>query len=381
MSEPLRTESRKEAADLDRFDAFLDGQFRPRGDVAMLYAWEGIATAPLRVSRIYFAAIQNAALCLTDRNIATDILSPASLAQGRIEAEPAGKDAVPSVSAAMAEGDPREVPRSRGPHPDPAFTVNGQRYRAIVVPYPHALPAAAYARLMEIAAAGIPVIVFGLPPEFALGTKGAGRVREDFARRVGFRPFDHGDFLASAAAQGRVPGAEDWEPGWLDAVFPVAATTGRETRDREGRPLFVRAPAAPLYYMPAADPREDLCNLVEALAPAGTDAFAERTYYRFFTDARNTHRKILVVAAKGHVSGDVCETDETIARLGGKRQPVKTSALKALFRMEQGTLSVQGGTWCAVKFEADAPVAAIGDGASAVWNGERIRETEGEGRP
>lgn len=374
LSEPLHAASRREAANLDRFDAFLGGPFRPRGDVAMLYAWEGIATAPLRVSRAYFCAIQNAALCLTDRNIATDILSPASLARGRIEAEPDGDDAVSPVSAATAGADLREGPRPRGPSRVAGFAVNGQRYRAIIVPYPHALPAAAYARLMAIVAAGIPVIVFGLPPEFALEAKGGRCIREDFARRVGFQPFGHGDFLASAMAQGRVPGAEDWEPGWLDAVFPVAVTTGRETRDREGRPLFIRASAAPLYYMPVADPRDDLCNLVETVVSAEAGAFAERTYYRFFIDAPEARRRVLVVAAKGYVSGDVCETDESIARLGGKRQPVKTSGLKALFRLEEGTLTVQGGTWCAVKFEGNAPAESISDGACVLWNGTPLRE-------
>ena len=345
MSEPLHSASRREAANLDRFDAFLGGHFRPRGDVAMLYSWEGIATAPLRVSRSYFAAIQNAALCLTDRNIGTDILSPASLARGRIS-----KD---------------------------GFAVNGQRYKAIVVPYPHALPETAYEALLKIAAAGIPVIVFGLPPQFALGEPGTRKVGDDFAKRVGFRPFGHQDFLDACAAQGPLAGSEDWEPGWMDAVFPVSVTNGRETRDREGRPLCVSSPKGSLHYMPVADPRDDLCALVESLIEPAGQAFAERTYYRFFVDVKDPMRQVLVLAAKGYVSGDVCETDETINRTGRKRQPVKPSAVKALFRLDGGTLIVTGGTWCAVKFADGIPIVSLGDGGEVRWNAVRVATAAG----
>jgi len=374
MSEPLHTESRREVSNLDRFDAFLGGQFRPRGDVAMLYSWEGIATAPLKVSRSYFGAIQNAALCLADRNIGTDIISPASIMRGRIGSAADGGAAVPPRGESAEGTRLGEGPQPRGPEGRACFAVNGQRYKAIIVPYPHALPEATYAALLKIAAAGVPVIVFGLPPQFVLGKRGARIVGADFARRVGFRPFSHQDFLDACAAQGPLAGAEDWEPGWMDAVFPVSITNGRSARDREGRPLWVRAPRGALHYMPVADPRDDLCNLVEELIAPRVEAFAEQTYYRFFDNEKDPTRQVLVVAAKGYVSGDVCETDETITRTGRKRQPVKPSAVKALFRLDGGTLTVTGDTWCAVKFENAKPVSCLGDGNDIRWNDVPLRE-------
>ncbi|MBU4212324.1 MAG: hypothetical protein KKD33_07055 [Verrucomicrobia bacterium] len=336
--EPVRSAAERDTRNLDRFDRLVTDEFAPHTDVAYLYTWETMAATPKWMTRMFYTNIANLSLHLTDKGLYAAMMSGENLLRAKI-----GKG---------------------------CFTINGFTYRVLLMPYINVIKEPVYRKAMQICAAGVPVIVVGPPPEFSAE---AGKlIRDDFAGKVGIRPFSLHDYMSAYAEHSSIPGINEWEPSWVDATYPAEVTTGRKAMDQEGSLMYVKSASLPLYYMPEADPREDLTRLVASLVQPRVETFAEDAYYRIFTERKNagSDRLVLVSVAKGHVASYALAPD----RFGGAlRPPVKLHEMKTLFRLAGGDLVMKGGTWGAVKLERGKVTGAIGDCAQIVWKGRPVR--------
>jgi len=335
--EPLKSFAKQDVANLDRFDELVKNDFIPYSEVALLYTWEGIATAPKWMTRLFYTALVNASLHLVDRGIFADIMSPASIIRAEIE---------------------------KG-----YFNVGNRRYKVLVVPFAYAITEALYQKIIQISEAGIPVIFFGPPPEFI--AESGKSIAGDFAKRVGMKPFTFKQYEAAYAEHQSLPSLSEWEPSWVDFSYPVSVTEGEKFEDREGKILYIKSPAQPLYYMPLPDPREDLMNLVESFVELPGEVFAERAYYRFYINPRKKESIVIVAVAKARISSFAMVPDKYGSHL---RPPIKENHLKALFRLAEGELSMVGGTWCAVRLDKGQIGEIIGDCPNIHWKGEKIQQ-------
>lgn len=332
--EPLKTFAKKDVENLDAFDRLVGDAFIPQTDVAMLFNWDGVAAAPKWMTRTFYTAMANTALHLTDRGIFAAFMSGGSILKAKIH---------------------------RG-----YFFVGPAKYKVLVVPYANAIQGNVYRRIIEIAAAGIPVIFFGPPPEFIAET---GRsIANDFAGRVGMQPLTNAEYMAAYAEQSPLPDIHEWEPSWVEFYCPLTITRGLKIENNEQKVLGIKAPAQALYYMPLPDPREDLVNLVEKLTTAPAGVFAAQTYVRFFSDPKKPERCIVLAVAKAHIPSFAMPPDV----YGSLRPPIKELPLKALVRFKEGDLEMKGGTWCAVKLEKGITTQVLGDCPVIRWNGKDI---------
>lgn len=329
--EPVRSAAKEDTINLDRFDNMLGDRLSPYTDVAYLYSWETMAATPKWMTRVFYTCIVNNSLHLVDKGLYAAIMGVESIRRAKI-----GKG---------------------------CFQTGGFTYRVLIVPYANVLPDDVYAKITRMSEAGVPVIFVGPPPEF---TSEKGReIRGDFAARVGFKPITLQDYTAAFAEKGAMPGIHDWEPSWLDVTYPLQATTGKKVFDIEGCLSYVQSDSLPLYYMPQADPREDLALLVSQFSKPVAETFAEGTYCRFFTDKQGSGEIVVLAVAKGNITSYGLALD----RYGMEaRPPVKPHEIKALFRLPHGELVIKGGTWCAVHLDNERLVRSIGDSKSITWN-------------
>ncbi|MEI6422384.1 MAG: hypothetical protein WCP55_09210, partial [Lentisphaerota bacterium] len=184
--EPSRSALRQDVENLDRFDELVGEQFVPHTDVALLYSWETLAATPKWLTRLFYTFIVNASIHLTDAAQYASIMSGDSLLRAKI-----GKG---------------------------EFSVDGLKYRVLLLPYINALPEKYYRRIMEIIRADVPVIVIGPPPEFTVRKEMD--IAAEFAKEVGFKPFTLAEYATAIAARMPLPGVNDWEPGWFDGTYP-----------------------------------------------------------------------------------------------------------------------------------------------------------------
>jgi len=328
----LKAEAKAEVRHMDDFDALI-GNRAAWSDIACLHCWEGAAAAPKWMSRAMYTVNANIVLHLADRNIFPRIMG------------------VESVRRAVVS--------------QTAFTTGNLSYRAIIVPYAHAVPKDVYDKLMAMAEAGVAVIFIGPPPEFSAAGE---RLNMDFANRIGMKSFGIIDYQTAFAACGKLPGVNEWEPEMIEFIYPVEPATALTIRDAEGRIIHLRSTGYPLYYLPAADPREDLANLVETISRPFAESFCERTYLRFFSGEDHSSCVLLAVA-KGRAT-DVPLTPDCVRM---HTRPVrKHQELKALVRFSGGELVMRGGAWCAVRFENGQPAQIIGETKETRWNGQDI---------
>jgi len=332
--EPLKSFAKQNVADLDRFDELVKADFIPHSDVAFLYAWEGIAASPKWMTRLFYTACVNTSLHLVDSGIFAGIMSGAGILKAKI-----GKG---------------------------YFSVGALKYKVLLIPFANVITKPLYEKVMQISEAGIPVIFFGPPPEFI--AESGEDIAGDFAKRVGMKPFTFKQYEAAYAERNPLPDLHEWEPSWVDFSYPVSVTKGEKAEDREGKLLYVKAASQPLYYMPLPDPREDLTNLLASLLEPPVEAFAEGSYYRFYLNPKQSDSIVIVTVAKAHVASFAMVPDVYGSHL---RPPVKQNPLKALFRLDQGELSLAGGSWCAARLDKGRIVEAIGDCPDIRWKGEK----------
>ncbi len=335
--EPVKSAAKREITRLDRFDALLGDNLWAHTDVAWLFLWEGMAAAPKWYTRVHYTACANTAQQLADRGLFAAMMGVDSIRRARI---------------------------GRG-----AFSVGPFTYKVLIVPLAYAIPMDVYRKVLRMAEQGVAVVFVGPPPSFAAENGRA--LGADFARRIGFRPFSFADYQAAFAERHPLPSLIEWEPEWVHFSYPLTVTNAQETRDSEGELLYVKSARHPLYYMSQPDPREDLCNLVESLAPLPFDAYAERTYWRLFRDSKCPGTFVVYAAAKGRIAD--AQLIPTRLDSQGLRPPRRHSELKVLFRIQGEELSLRGGTWCAVKFQGGHPVEAIGNSPDIQWRGGPVK--------
>ena len=322
--EPARSAAKADVADLDAFDRMLAaGGFSPHSNVAWLYLWEGVAAAPKWLVRSFYTFCSNTAQHLVDRGVYATMMGTDSIRRSK------------ALGGEMKVGD---------------FS-----YRAVIVPYAHAMPKDVYKKLTSLAEAGVRIIFIGPPPEFT--TDGVG-VGADFARRVGMRQFSFTDYQKALAEMGPLPSITDWEPDWMDFSYPVSLTDGVPTWNSEGEIVHVKARDQHLYYMSSPDPREDLCALLGELVPPPLEAYCDHAYHRMFTAPGRKSECVLLVVAHGRVT----DTALVPCRLGFKGIPArKPGQLKAMFRIHGAELTLNGGSWCALRVKGSAIVDCVGD--------------------
>lgn len=337
----IRAPAEKDARNLDRFDRMVGEVFVPHTDIAFLYSWQSLAAAPKWLTRAYYTFLANTSLHLTDAAQYAAIMSGESIRRAEIGAR--------------------------------CFKINGLAYRVLLLPYVAAIEEAVYRKAMQISEAGAPVIVIGPPPAFTTDGKAIGA---DFARRVGFKPFTFAQYARVLAEQTALPDANQAEPSWIDAAYPVKATTGKAAYDQEGHLAYVKSATGPLYYMPAPDPREELMKLLAALTTPLAETYAEGTYYRFFPHRDDPNQMVVVAAAKGHATSFGLMPES----FGSARPPIGPHALKAFFRLKGGELILNGGTWCAVRISGSRVMEVIGDCPDVRWNGRRAVEASSDAR-
>lgn len=327
---PLADIAAQEVKNLDIFNNFIGDDFLPYTEVAVLYAWEGIASAPKYLVRLYYMMFANLSLNLVDSGIFGAQVSCSAIA-----------DAVVSKGF---------------------FTIGEHSYKVLLVPYGYVLPAEVYHKIKEMCRSGITVIFFGPAPEFE--AENGKDISRDFARMVGFKPFSFYEYETEYAEQVGLPEPYKWEPSWADFTYPVTVTDGDVLRDREGRILYIMSRDLPLYYMPQIDPREDIINLLRKVLPSHSDVFADGTYYRFYSSKNDKKTIIVVSVARGHIPG----FDLIPASYGqGLMAPVKEHEIKVLFRFKEGELVMKGGTWCAAKISDGRILKKVGDCPQVLW--------------
>jgi len=199
----------------------------------------------------------------------------------------------------------------------------------------------------------VPVVFYGPPPAYLAET--GKDIAAEFAKSAGFKPFSFAEYETLR---------REWESWRTDFVYPVSPTSGRAVRDHEGRIIAVESAAMPLWYMPGLDPREDVVNCIAPLARPPAEAFADGTYYRFFTDPDRADAVVVVAVAKPRVNG----SELSLGTSGGHQAALKQHALKALFRFPQGDLTVIGGSWVAVRLERGQMIGRIGDCPDVRWS-------------
>ena len=334
--EPSRSAMMEDVENLDRFDALVGDQFAPHTDVALLYSWETLAATPKWLTRLFYTFITNTAIHLTDAAQFASIMSGESL-----------------LRAEIGDGE---------------FSIDGLKYRVLVLPYIHVLPESYFRRVMEIVRANVAVIVIGPPPEFTVQNQSG--IAAEFAEAVGFKPFTLAEYATALASRSPLPGLNDWEPSWMDGTYPVQVTTAQKTFDQEGFLSYVKSPALPLYYMPTPDPREDLTRLIGTLTSPSEQVFANNTYHRFFHHRTDPAKKVLVAVTHGNIAGFAMAPD----KYGGShlRAPIKEHSLNLLARFKEGDLTLQGGSWCAVKLDGANVVEVIGDCPDIQWMNQKI---------
>ena len=334
--EPSRGAMMQDVESLDLFDAFVGDQFLPHTDVAMLYSWETLAATPKWLMRLFYTFFANASIHLTDAAQFASIMSGESLLRAKI----GNRD----------------------------FTIDGLKYRVLVLPYIHALPEKYFGRIMEIIRANVPVVVVGPPPEFTVESQT--NIAAEFANEAGFKPFTFREYAAAIAARMPHPEINAWEPSWFDGTYPVQVTTAQKVYDQEGFLSYVKSAGHPLYYMPTPDPREDLTQLLKTLVTPSESVFANGTYHRFFHHRTDPDKKVLVAVTHGNIAGFAMAPD----KYGGSplRPPIKVRSLDLLAHFKQGDLTLQGGSWCAVKFDGEKVVKVIGDCPNVQWLNENI---------
>jgi len=333
--EPSRSAMMEDVDNLDRFDALLSDEFIPHTEVALLYSWETLAATPKWLTRMFYTFISNTAIHLTDAAQYSSIMSGESL-----------------LRAEVTKGE---------------FSIDGLKYRVLLLPYIHVLPEKYYQRIMEIIRANVPVIVIGPPPELTVNS--SSNIAGEFAKEVGFTPFTLSEYAVALADNAPLPGINDWEPNWFDGTYPVKVTTAQKTFDQEGFLSWVKASDRPLYYMPQPDPREDLIELIRSLTAPSENVIAENTYHRFFHHRTDPSKKVLLAITKGHISGFAMPPDRYAS--SAFRPPIKQHSLRLLARLPHGELTMQGGNWCAVKIEGKMVTQAIGDCPGINWNGQK----------
>jgi hypothetical protein len=102
------------------------------------------------------------------------------------------------------------------------------------------------------------------------------------------------------AEKDKLPGVNEWEPEVMEFIYPVVPTTAQVTRDAEDRVFALKAAGSALGYLPAADPREDIANLVAAHSRPFADTFCENTYLRFF--GHTPDDCVVLAVAKGRTA-------------------------------------------------------------------------------
>jgi len=328
--EPLKSYAKEDVKNLDAFDGFIGDKFYPHTDVAILYSWESIATAPKWLARLYYMLFANISLNLVDGGLFGVQMSCDTLSDAKVE---------------------------KG-----VFTAGRYRYRLLIVPYGYVLPSAVYSKIKKLLELDVPVIFLGPAPEFE--SESGKSILYDFAGYAGFKPVSFMDYQQLYALQKGLPSPYEWEPSWSDFSYPVSAKDAEVIMDGEGRILYLKAKDKPLYYMPQTDPREDIVNLVKKILHTDIEVFSDGTYYRFYYSFEEKGPLIVVAVAKGHIPG----FDLTPASYGaGLRAPVKEHHIKVLFRCKNWELVMRGGTWCAVKVSERGIVEKIGDCPDVIW--------------
>lgn len=324
--EPLRTRAASDAKALDEFDGLLGDEFYPGTDIAWFYTWEGIAGAPKWLARAFYTSCANTAQHLADSGLFASMLGSESLLRAEI---------------------------SNG-----CFSVNGQSYRTLLVPFGNVLSRECFRKIIRLSEAGINVVFQGPPPEFA--DDGEGGFLEEFSGLMGIEPLGFSKLHEKAEKADVKLTPNGWEPEWIDLASPVKASKGVIRHDSEGRLLYVKSPDMPLYYLPWIDPREDLISLLKLLNPPVEETFAEKSYVRVFRSRISSDRRVVLTAAKGRIA-DAPLVPDIYARA---RPPRKYSDMKALIRLEGGELEVKNGSWSASLIEGGKVLKTIGDAGS-----------------
>jgi hypothetical protein len=158
--EPLRTLAQQDVANLDAFDAFVGDRFFPHTDVAIFYGWESMAALSKSLVGPLYATFANLSLCLADSGLFGAQVS--------------------------SEGILHAVPDKR------TFTVSGHRYRVLVVPFGVVMSGPVYGKIMQMCAAGVPVVFYGPPPAYLAET--GKDITAEFAKAAGFKPFAFAEY-------------------------------------------------------------------------------------------------------------------------------------------------------------------------------------------
>lgn len=327
--EPLRSQAIADVEAMDEFDRLLNDEFYAQSDIAWLYSWEGIAGAQKWLARCFYTCNANVAQHLADSGLFASMIGPESIAQATISGD--------------------------------SFTVNGQTYKTLLVIYGNVLSVACYEKIIEMAKAGIPVVFVGPQPEYTSDqTK---NIAKDFAKLMGIEPVTFSKFQTVAKKANATPKLNEWEPEWIDFVYPAKVNSGKAIMDSENKLLAVKSPKLSLYYLPSIDPREDLINILKSINTPKIDTFAENAYVRLFQNKTNPQTYVVLTVAKGRIADAPLVPD----RYTRARPPRKYSTGKAIIRLESGELEIKNCTWSASLIDNGKLLKTIGDAENVNW--------------
>ena len=299
---PIRDAVAPDVKKLDVFNRFISDDWYAQTDIAMWHGWEGIAYLPKLYIYSYSLFLENFSQGLVERGLYADFIST-----GAIDRVSIGKG---------------------------VFTIDGRQYRVLIMPYAAVLPEKVYRKIMEMARRGVSVIFIGVPPQFSSDTGKS--LYADFGDKVGFLPITLERYTSDY--QRKYPTIES---SVLDYHYPVKLTCGAAGRNEEDEIAYVKSPARQLYYFPVLDTWEEQFELIEPLVIHQVTGYSHRGYFRVYKNNRKPNELIIVAVSR------------------------MRSSLKSVFRIgDDRLLSVEGGTWCAIRLVDRRVVQWIGDAES-----------------
>lgn len=325
--EPLHGHSVKCVRDFDMLDKML-GNMKRVVDVGFLYNWKSVCTAPKWLARYHYTGIGNTPLSLLDQGITTNFVSPEAL-----------------EGAVLKDG----VLESRG-----------RKLQALILANCFTLSDKCWEVIKGLSAAGFPVFFYGVTPML---TESGQDIRNEFAELAGVEPYSLDDMKASYMEFGALPDPEQWELEHYDSMYHVNVTNGTPVYDSEGRIYAVKAPAGSLMLLTGIDPREDLANMMARCIKKQAELFAERAYSTWFSNEDGSE-KVLMLCAHSRMADTYASSARTNSNFGRSRK--KYHEMRCLVRMNDSSVKVEGGSWCAIYFKNGVPMEYIADDLSVV---------------
>ncbi len=304
---------------LDDFNMWLGNDTCSEAHIAIWHGWEPLAYMNNWYVRLYHMAISNMSVCFLEQNIYFDFISTYALEATKLNDSKS------------------------------QFFSNGKSYDILIVPYPVALPNAAWKRLQYLIKNKIKVVFFGPPTQWAINpTK---NISSEFCKVAGISKFDSHDYFQYYSD---VKPIGDYvsqpEPDKVDFCYPIVPVNAEALIDCDGNTYGVSN--GNVSYLPMIDPRQHLIDHVTKLTNQKIRIYSKNIYCRSFI-SKHDNELILVAISK------------------------LNQHLDGIIRIGDIEININGGHWTILKFiDMEVNNVISDDGVNIKINGKFINNNE-----